>query len=101
MKRSIEKELKAWKERGDRKPLLVRGARQVGKTFVIEKFGKEHFESLVTLNFEEMKELKASFRGDLNPALIIRDLAARIKTRDHTWQNTPFFLMRSKPVLKL
>ncbi len=79
MKRSIEKELKAWKERGDRKPLLVRGARQVGKTFVIEKFGKEHFESLVTLNFEEMKELKASFRGDLNPALIIRDLAARLK----------------------
>lgn len=80
MKRAIEKDLKEWKEREDRKPLLVRGARQVGKTFIIEKFGKENFESYITINFEEMKDLKGAFQADLDPALIIRDLSTRMKT---------------------
>jgi len=80
MKRAIEKDLKDWKEREDRKPLLVRGARQVGKTFIIEKFGKENFESSITINFEEMKDLKGAFQANLDPALIIRDLSTRMKT---------------------
>ena len=78
MKRAIETELKTWKNRSDRKPLLIRGARQIGKTFIIEKFGKEQFESFVTVNFEEIKDARKSFEQDLTPSLILRDLTARL-----------------------
>ena len=78
MKRFIEKDLIAWKDRPDRKPLLIRGARQIGKTYIVEKFGKENFESLVTINFEEMKEARKAFDGDLTPHLLLRDLSIRL-----------------------
>jgi len=78
MHRTIEKELQKWKIREDRKPLLMRGARQIGKSYIIEKFGKDSFDSTVTINFEEMKEIKSTFDGDLKPSLIIRDLSARL-----------------------
>ena len=42
MKRNVEKELLEWKEKEDRTPLIIRGARQVGKSFTIEEFGKKH-----------------------------------------------------------
>ncbi len=79
MKRLIEKDLKEWKNSENRKPLLVRGARQIGKTYVIRQFGKESFDSVVEINFEEMKEIKRAFEGDLTPSLILRDLSARLK----------------------
>lgn len=79
MKRTIEKELIIWKDRDDRKPLLVRGARQIGKTFIIENFGEKHFESFITVNFEELRELRSAFDGDLTPSIIIRDLSARLR----------------------
>jgi uncharacterized protein len=78
MKRALTHELIAWKNRPDHKPLLVRGARQIGKTYLIETFAKENFEDFVTVNFEEMKEVKKTFDGDLSPALILRDLSARL-----------------------
>ncbi len=77
MKRSVEKNLLQWKENPERKPLIVSGARQVGKTFIIEKFGKEHFEEVLSINFEEMKEVRKAFEGDLSPSLILRDLSTR------------------------
>jgi len=79
MKRSISKELLRWKNSTDRKPLLVRGARQIGKTYIVEQFGREHFESTVTINFEETKEARKAFDGDLSPSLILRDLSTRLK----------------------
>lgn len=79
MKRSIEKDLLEWKNKPDRKPLLIRGARQIGKTYIIEAFAKKHFESFVSVNFEEMKEAKKSFEDDLTPSLILRDLSTRLK----------------------
>lgn len=79
MKRLIEQEFINWKQRSDRKPLLVRGARQIGKSFSIEKFGNDHFESLVTVNFEELRDAKFSFDGDLSPSYILRDLSARLR----------------------
>ncbi|MBS0615429.1 MAG: ATP-binding protein [Verrucomicrobia bacterium] len=78
MKRTIEEELKNWKENPDRKPLLIRGARQVGKTYIIERFGKECFDSMVTVNFEEKKSVKNAFNDDLDPKVILRDLSARL-----------------------
>lgn len=73
MKRLIEEELKSWKDDSFRLPLLVRGARQVGKTFIIEKFGREAFDSLVTVNFEFEAEFKGCF-DSLDPVKIISKL---------------------------
>ena len=73
MERSIEKELIRWKSEPLRMPLLIRGARQVGKSFTIEKFGKEHFSQTVTVNFELQPILKECFRN-LDPKKIVREL---------------------------
>ena len=61
MKRDIEQELLKWKTSPLRAPLLVRGARQVGKSWIIEKFGREQFKNLIFLNFEQRPEVKACF----------------------------------------
>ncbi|MCD4789998.1 MAG: ATP-binding protein [Bacteroidales bacterium] len=50
-----------WKNRTHRKPLIVRGARQVGKTYTIEKFGNKYFSDVIKVNFEETPELKQFF----------------------------------------
>ena|SRR3990167_4459048 len=70
MYRDIEQSLLRWKNQPDHMPLLLRGARQVGKTFVVEKFGKEHFETVVTINFELQPEMICCFEK-LDPIEII------------------------------
>jgi predicted AAA+ superfamily ATPase len=73
MKRDIEAELLAWKLQDHPMPLLLRGARQVGKTYVVEKFGKEHFSHLVTINFELQPELIRCFET-LDPTTILNNI---------------------------
>lgn len=80
MKRSIEPILKKWKDQPDRLPIILRGARQVGKSFVIEKFGKENFESVLTCNFELNPELCNCF-NNLDPQLICAKLEIAFNTR--------------------
>jgi uncharacterized protein len=63
MQRRIMRELADWKERRDRRPLVVRGARQVGKTYLIEQFAREHFQNLVSLNFDKTPEKAGLLRG--------------------------------------
>ncbi len=63
MKRKISQELIDWKIRAHRKPLIVRGARQVGKTYSIEQFGRSQFKNMIKINFEEQDELKLIFKG--------------------------------------
>jgi len=74
VKRLIEQDLIAWKSQIGRKPLLVRGGRQVGKSHVIEAFGREHFENHVVVNLETQDECHQSFTS-LEPAKIIASLA--------------------------
>jgi len=62
MKREITNELIDWKNRTNRKPLIIRGARQVGKTYSIEQFARSHFKNFVKINFEEQNELKSIFK---------------------------------------
>ncbi|NOR43999.1 MAG: AAA family ATPase [Candidatus Delongbacteria bacterium] len=62
MKRYFETYLREWKERKSRKPLIIRGARQIGKTFTIEEFANNNYTNLVKLNFEEKPELKDFFK---------------------------------------
>jgi uncharacterized protein len=73
MKRDIEKDLLLWKNNPRKMPLLLRGARQVGKSYIVEKFGNEHFENLVVINFEEFPEYKNCFKT-LDPIQIIATL---------------------------
>jgi predicted AAA+ superfamily ATPase len=62
MKRDFTSFLLEWKNSLNRKPLIVRGARQVGKTYIIEEFAKEHYKNIVKINFEETPEMKALFK---------------------------------------
>ncbi len=80
MKRSIEEDLNRWKVDSLRMPLLIRGARQVGKSFTIEKFGKENFTQTVIINFELKPILKDCFR-DLDPKKIIREIELTLKVQ--------------------
>lgn len=75
MKRAIIVELQNWLTNDARKPLILKGARQVGKTFIITEFGKEHFEKCHIFNFEENKELHKIFEKNLEPNRIIEELA--------------------------
>lgn len=73
LRRDIERYLLDWKDRGHKIPLLIRGARQVGKSYVIEEFGRGHFKNILCLNFELMPNAKECFKT-LNPADIINKL---------------------------
>ena len=59
--RTLEQFLIDWKCLSSRKPLLLRGARQVGKSFLVEAFGAKYFENLMTINFELSPEFKHCF----------------------------------------
>lgn len=76
MKRIIEKKFLDWKNDLNKKPLLVYGARQVGKTYSIVEFGKQYYDNIVYLNFEGNASLKQVFDRDLNPKRILTELEA-------------------------
>lgn len=61
MKRKLQQELIAWKNRNEHLPILLRGARQVGKSYLVEDFGKTHFEDIAVVDFENRPELKIAF----------------------------------------
>ncbi len=74
MKRKIIKELKSWKTSRARKPLILHGARQVGKTYILEEFGKKEFSRCHYVNFESDERLCALFQENLSPGRIINEL---------------------------
>lgn len=80
MKRDIYANLKDWKESPDRKPLLLKGTRQVGKTYILKEFGRSEYEDLFYLNFEENPELDNLFSRSLEPGRLIDLLAIYFKT---------------------
>jgi len=77
MERDIIKQLIHWKNKKARKPLIMKGARQVGKTFILKKFGEQEFEKSHTFNFEKDPKLAEIFEEDLDPIRIVRDLSLR------------------------
>ena len=76
MYRKIMGFLEAWKESKHRKPLILQGARQVGKTYTALEFGRRAFANTVYLNFEGTQYLKDIFEPDLEPHRIIRAIEA-------------------------
>ena len=75
MKRNAISELIKWKNDPERKPLIIRGARQVGKTWLMKEFGQTCYESFVYFNFDEEDELKSIFETNKNPRRIIELLS--------------------------
>ncbi len=71
MKRDIEKQLESWRNSPDRKPLLLQGARQVGKTYTLKSFGSQRYERIAYFNFEEDPALNEIFEGRLMPQRLI------------------------------
>ena len=78
LKRKIEKKLLEWKQKEDKMCLVIKGARQVGKTFIIDKFAKENYKNYVYINFDEMPSYKDIFDGDLNPETLIKQMTVNI-----------------------
>ena len=75
LNRDLDQQLKSWKAKSKRKPLVLQGARQVGKTSLLKEFGERTYESLIYLNFEKDKKIKKFFEDNLNPQEIIRKLS--------------------------
>ena len=81
MKRNIINSLSAWKASPRRKPLILYGARQVGKTWVLKEFGKTEFEKTIYIDFDKDKEVHKYFTGDIYPGSIIAGLETHFETK--------------------
>ena len=75
MKRNAMQDLVQWKNDEERKPMVLKGARQVGKTQIMKEFGRQYYESYVYFNFDEEEELKSIFETNKNPYRIIELLS--------------------------
>jgi predicted AAA+ superfamily ATPase len=75
MKRSVYDKLISWKNDNKRKPLLLQGARQVGKTYLINEFGHKEYTNFIYLNFEQNPELSSLFQNELKPEKIINNIS--------------------------
>lgn len=74
IERSVIKKLRAWKDMPLHKPILLEGARQIGKTWVMEEFGAECFEYVAKFDFDRQPELKGAFSASKEPERIIKEL---------------------------
>ena len=74
MERYAMKDLKSWKARSERKPLIIRGARQVGKTWLMKEFGKNEYEQIAYVNFESSRSLQSLFKEDYDVDRIVAAL---------------------------
>ena len=77
--RDLDSVLLDWKKQINRKPLMLRGARQVGKSTAVKELAK-HFEYFIDINFEEQIEVKAFFEGNLDPKIICESLSVYFNT---------------------
>lgn len=74
MKRDIINDLIEWKDSKKRKPLIIHGARQVGKTYIIKEFGKKYYDNMIYVNFETNKELSSQINDSIDVKFIINKL---------------------------
>ncbi len=78
LKRKIELLLAEWKSSGDKKPLVIKGIRQCGKTYIVQKFANENYESVIYINFILEPDKKSAFTGNIDIDTIILNLSALI-----------------------
>lgn len=92
MKRKITQQLVEWKNSSARKPLILNGARQVGKTFILREFGRENYKNTVYVNLESNGTVASMFNDDISPSKLIKYLEAETGERI-----LPKSLMRYSP----
>lgn len=78
MRRYIKDKLIEWKNKENRKPLILKGARQVGKTYILKEFGKEEYENIAYFNFDHDEDLKNLFKNTKDPKRILEQLTFAI-----------------------
>ena len=81
MKRKITGQLIEWKNSSARKPLILNGARQVGKTFILREFGRENYKNTVYVNLESNGTAASMFNDDISPSKLIKYLEAETGER--------------------
>ena len=84
--------LKDWKNRHRQECLLIKGARQIGKTYIVEKLGREEYESFIEFNFVLEPELTDIFEGSLKAEDLLRKISAYIGTQKLIPGKTLIFL---------
>lgn len=80
MKRDLMTQLQAWKTNPRRKPLILKGVRQTGKTYLLEQFGRESFSRYHLINFEKQARARTLFEGDLAPKHLLEELRFLLET---------------------
>jgi len=90
MKRKILDSLVEWKSSDERKPLILNGARQVGKTYILEVFGREYFENVIYLNLEIEGAVRNFIENELSPRKIIQFIES-VKRQEIIPENTLIF----------
>lgn len=75
LKRKIDRELTTWKQNPDRLPLIVKGARQVGKTASIRKFAGENYQSVIEINFALQKQFRTIFEDGFEVDTILKNIS--------------------------
>ena len=75
IKRDIIRDFEAWKDRTDRKPILLQGARQVGKSWIMEEFGRQSFQYCAKFDFDRQPELRSAFVYSKSPERILKELS--------------------------
>ena len=81
MKRKLTRELIAWKNRPDRKPLILQGARQVGKTYILEEFGRAHYKNYIKVSLDLVTDVSNFLKDNINPMEIIAYLESLYNVR--------------------
>lgn len=81
MKRLIDGQLAEWRDSTQRKPLILRGARQVGKTYSVAEFGRRCFQNLVLFDLEKRRDLHDLFTGDLSATRLLSNLELALECR--------------------
>lgn len=94
MYREAIRQLYEWKDKKNRKPLIIKGARQVGKTWLMKQFAKEAFPKHVYINFEDNELLKNIFEKDFDINRIV--LALQLETGVVIDENTLILLMNCR-----
>lgn len=92
LKRKIADELHAWKNQKDKMCLVVKGARQVGKTYSIDLFARENYKHYVNINFDQNPGYRAIFDGDLDVETLMKQISLRIPNSELVPGETVIFL---------
>lgn len=98
MEREIMRYLETWKDSRRRKPLMLTGVRQCGKTYVVKEFGKRCFTNTIYLNFESNERLSSVFLYDFDVERIIREIEILVGQGKAAAGRRLFFLMKFRNV---